>query len=186
LEKHGVDNPSKSEKVKERIKQVWMGKYGVPFPPQSLWQNREQCFPNKLEQAVDDLSPVRVVYAGDGSYWVRHKGASKARNPDFVVLKPDQLQSYQDGMKLNDLRTSAVVEVFGCYWHGPQKTGKSRQDHKLEVVDYYSRAGIHCLVLWEDEVKSHPKRVAERILRFLREWETRYESSERSIMVEVS
>jgi len=38
-----------------------------------------------------------VVYAGDGSYWIRHKGTSRSRNPDFVILKPKQLKAYQEG-----------------------------------------------------------------------------------------
>lgn len=170
LEKYGVDNPSKAEVVKARIKEVWEGKYGVPFPPQSLWVNQEQSFPNKIEQQVDELSPAQVIYAGDGSYWIRHKGGSKARNPDFVVLKPEQLEAYRGGMDLNSLRTSAVIEVFGDYWHGPEKTGASRGAHKHAVETFYGRAGIVCLVLWESEIKKNPKRVATRIQVFLRRW----------------
>ena len=170
MEKYGVDNPSKHEDVKARIKEVWLAKYGVPFPPQSLWMNREQTFPTGPEKVVDGLSPECVAYAGDGSYWVRHKGSSRARNPDFVVLSRDQVALYREGAKLNDLRTSAVIEVFGDYWHGPARTGKQRGAHKREVERFYASAGIVCLVLWESEVKGHPKRVGERIQAFLREW----------------
>ena len=170
MEKYGFDNPSKVEEVKIRIKEVWMGKYGVPFPPQSLWTNRTQSFPNGLERAVIAMSPVNVVYTGDGSYWVRHKGASKARNPDFILLRPEQLKAYQEGTPLNDLRTSATMETLGTYWHGPKITGKSRAAHAEEIELYYGRANITCLLLWEDEVKSHGKRVAERIQRFLAKW----------------
>lgn len=170
MEKYGVDNPSKVEEVKARIKEVWLGKYGVPFPPQSLWMNRTQVFPTGPEKVVEALSPECVVYAGDGSYWVRHKGAARARNPDFVVLDRDQTKSYHEGVKLNGLRTSAVIEVFGDYWHGPARTGKQRELHKREVETFYAHAGIVCLVLWESEIKGHPKRVGERILSFLREW----------------
>lgn len=169
LEKYGVDNPSKCEEVKLRIKEVWMGKYGVPFPPQSLWTNRTQNFPNKLEQAVQAMLPAYVVYAGDGSYWVRSPGIAKSRNPDFVVLTPDQLLAYRGGASLNGLRTWRIIEIFGDYWHGPQVTGEDRVTHKLRVIDYYTRAGIHCLILWESEVKGHPKRTAERLLSFLLE-----------------
>jgi len=167
MEKYGVDNPSKAEVVKARIKDVWMGKYGVPFPPQSLWVNQEQSFPNKLEQSVDDMTPVRVVYAGDGSYWVRAPGESRARNPDFVILTPEQVEAYQNGTPLNELRTWRILEVFGDFWHGPKKTGKSREVHKKEVLDYYKAAGIECLILWESEIRKHPKRVAERIRKWL-------------------
>lgn len=167
MEKYGVDNPSKCEEVKNHIKDVWMGKYGVPFPPQSLWTNQSHSFPNKLEQSVILMCPTVVIYSGDGSYWVRHAGASRARNPDFVVLTGEQLRAYQNGTLLNDLRTYRIIEIFGDYWHGPKITGKSREDHKLEVIDYYTKAGIHCLIIWEDEIKKHPKRVAERIHDFI-------------------
>lgn len=167
LEKYGVDNPSKTEEVKNRIKDVWMSKYGVPFPPQSLWVNQSHSFPNKFEQGISALCPVGVVYSGDGSYWVRHSGASRARNPDFVVLSAEQVKAYQAGTPLNDLRTYKIIEAFGDYWHGPEVTGKSREGHKIEVVDYYTKAGIQCLIIWESEIKKHPKRVAERIHKYV-------------------
>jgi hypothetical protein len=167
IEKYGTDNPSKVEEIKEKIKETWMGKYGVPFPPQSLWTNQSHSFPNGLERSVQTMCPVNVVYAGDGSYWVRAPGESKARNPDFVVLTAEQLADYQNGTKLNNLRTFAVVEAFGTYWHGPEKTGKDRETHKLEVLDYYSRANLHCLILWEDEVNTQPKETAEKLRAYL-------------------
>ena len=167
MEKYGEDNPSKVEAVKQRIKDVWEGKYGVPFPPQSLWTNRVLSFPNKLEQYTQTLCPVNVIYAGDGSYWVKAKGESRARNPDFVVLTDKQLALWQEGAKLNDLRVGRLVEIFGSYWHGPARTGKERSVHQAEVVDYYKRAGLECLVLWEDEIRKHPQRVAERIQVYL-------------------
>ena len=167
LEKYGVDNPSKAEVVKARIKEVWLGKYGVPFPPQSLWFNRAQSFPNGLEKQVIQMAFRCLVYAGDGSYWVQAPGESRARNPDFVVLSGEQVGAFRDGADLNGLRTFAVVETFGDYWHGPAKTGKERTVHAAEVRGYYRRAGIDCLIIWESEVKKHPKRTAERIALFL-------------------
>jgi hypothetical protein len=167
LEKYGVDNPSKCEEVKQRIKDVWMGKYGVPFPPQSLWTNQSHSFPNKLEQRVIGMVPAYVVYSGDGSYWVRCAGTLKSRNPDFVVLSPEQLDGYRAGTPLNGLRTWRCVEIFGDYWHSEKFTGKDRMEHQRDVVDYYMKAGLHCLVLWEGEIKSHPKVAAERLLSFL-------------------
>lgn len=167
LEKYGVDNPRKAEEVKARIKAVWEGKYGVPFPPQSLRINRDIQLPTRPERAVIGMAPECVVYAGDRSYWVRHAGSSKVRNPDFVVLSAEQCEQYRAGAKLNDLRTHSVIEVFGDYWHGPEKTGKAREAHKQEVVDFYDRAGLRCLVLWESEIKQHPQRVGKRIQRFL-------------------
>jgi len=69
---------------------------------------------------------TNLVYAGDGSYWVSPKSGTP-RNPDFILLKPHQFEAHRIGTPLNDLRTSAVVEVFGDYWHSPERIGKDRK-----------------------------------------------------------
>lgn len=167
LEKYGVDNPAKSDEVKQKIIEVWLKNYGVPFPPNSLWQNRTNSFPNKLEQRVDAMTHDCLVYSGDHSYWISPKGTNKAKNPDFILLTSQQLDAYRKGTDLNLLRTHSVVEVFGDYWHSPAKTGKDRVTHKQEVIAFYKKANVRCLVLWESEVNQHPKRSQERIARFL-------------------
>ncbi len=165
LERYGVDNPSKAQEIKDRIIQTWIEKYGVPFPPQSLQSTFD--FPNKLERHFDSITPERLVYAGDHSYWLRHKDANKSRNPDFIYLSESQCESYVAGANLNDLRVYKVVEVFGDYWHGEKKTGKSNDEHEAEVVDYYARCGVSCLVIWEGEICSDEGSVIDSVVRFL-------------------
>lgn len=41
-----------------------------------------------------------------------------------------------------------LIEIFGSYWHGSDFEGLSDR----ELVDYYSKLGYSCLVLWEEEV----------------------------------
>jgi predicted transcriptional regulator len=98
MEKYGVDHPFKTEMVRQKLREAFIKAYGVPFFPSSAFfkQNR----PNKLEKKFDALSPVNVVYAGDGSYWIKHTGATNSRNPDFVILDQDQLESWKwDGLE---------------------------------------------------------------------------------------
>ena len=166
-EKYNTDNPSKVEAVKQKIKDVWEGKYGVPFPPQSLWLNQTHSSPNGLERKVQAMLPVYVLYTGDKTYNVRLPGTSRDKYPDFVVLAPDQLRAYQSGTPLKSLRIEAVCEAFGSYWHGPEMTGVSRDDHYNEVMDYYARCGLRCLILWEHDVDKRPGEVADRLRRFL-------------------
>lgn len=165
LEKYGVDNPSKVPEVLARIRDVWASKYGVPFPPQSLHFSRGE--PNGLERAVGDISPVNVVYSGNAAFWVRAPEGGKTRNPDFVVLTDEQLKAWQNGASLRTHTVTKVIEAFGCYWHGPKFTGKSRTEHESEVVSFYADAGITCLVLWENDVKKKPGDTASRIQAFL-------------------
>lgn len=166
-EKYGTDNPSKVDAVKQKIKDVWEGKYGVPFPPQSLWLNQTHSSPNGLERKVQAMLPVYVLYTGDKTYNVRLPGTSRDKYPDFVVLAPDQLQAYQSGTPLKSLRIEAVCEAFGSYWHGPEITGVSRDDHYNDVMDYYARCGLRCLILWEHDVDKRPGEVANQLRRFL-------------------
>jgi len=167
LEKYGTDNPSKVEEIKQKIKDVWEGKYGVPFPPQSLWVNQVHSFPNGLERRVQSMLPVYVLYTGDKSYNVRLPGTSRDKYPDFIVLTPDQLLAYREGAPLKSIRVSAVIEAFGSFWHGPDITGKSRDDHYNEVMDFYARCGLRCLILWEHDVNKRPSEVSGAIQEFL-------------------
>lgn len=167
LEKYGTDNPAKVEAVKQKVKDVWEKKYGVPFPPQSLWLNQTHSSPNGLERKVQAMLPVYVLYTGDKTFNVRLPGTSRDKYPDFVVLAPDQLLAYREGAPLKSLRIEAVCEAFGSYWHGPDITGKSRDDHYSEVMDYYARCGLRCLILWEHDVDKRPGEVADQLRRFL-------------------
>ena len=93
--------------------------------------------------------------------------SNRARNPDFIYLSESQYESYVAGASLNDLRVYKVVEVFGDYWHGESKTGKSNEEHEAEVVDYYARCGVSCLVIWEGEIRSEEESVIDSVQRFL-------------------
>jgi len=172
LEKYGTDNPSKVEAVWFKIKEVWNGKYGVPYPPQFLWRNQKHESPNGLEQRVQELSPPGVLFTGDRSrpsrvYPVRRPGTPKDRYPDFIVLTGGQMEAHRNGADIKLFRIPAVIEAFGDWWHGPEKTGKSREAHHDDVVAFYKDCGMRCLILWERDVNKRPQEVAERIRRFL-------------------
>jgi|APSaa5957512576_1039674.scaffolds.fasta_scaffold11230_2 hypothetical protein len=173
LKRFGVPNPNQSPVVMAKRMATNRLKYGVDhfFQTKGFLDKYLTNAPNKLELRVAEMLPERVVYAGDGVYWVKAKGALRARNPDFIVLSDGQLRARKNGVELNELRTSAVVEVLGSYWHGPKFTGQTRTQHKREIVDYYWACGIRCLAIWEDEVHKHPQRVTDRIQRFIRRWE---------------
>jgi hypothetical protein len=171
MEKYGEDNPSKVEAVKARIKDVWMGKYGVPFPPQSRLGTGPRASPNKLEQDVDASTPKRVLFTGDGKVWIGCPGTTKIRNPDFVVLTPDQYKAVMETkIPLAELKIGAVVEIFGDFWHSPRFTKQSRDKHQNAVEVFYGRAGIACLVLWECDIRRTNSRYDARVRSFLTRW----------------
>jgi len=93
--------------------------------------------PNKLEQAVKDLSRgCYFRYTGDGRKWIG------SHCPDL----------------LNRCRRK-IVEVNGDYWH------KNGIDH--ERLRDYRHAGYDVLVVWEHDVHKRPESVRRKILRFV-------------------
>ena len=165
LERYGTEHYLQTDEFQEKRINTCLERYGLPFAPSSV-ANRSSDKPNKLESYFDSITPERLVYTGNFSYWLRE--SNRARNPDFIYLSESQYESYVAGIViLNDLRVYKVVEVFGDYWHGESKTGKSNEEHEAEVVDYYARCGVSCLVIWEGEIRSDEESVIDRFVSFL-------------------
>ena len=141
---------------KYAVVQGMLEKYGVSSPlhhPESLQkmlQNRSYESPNKLEQKVDSWSD-RLYFTGDGQVLFYSDTYGKAKNPDFVVVPEDW-----DG-DLTTLEITKCVEVFGDYWHGPEITGMSNEEHVAQVQALYDDLGIEVLILWECDINSDPE-----------------------------
>lgn len=145
LRTRGVDNPSRDPEVLEKIKNTWIENYGVPFPPQSMQQTFDS--PNLFEQRVAALSS-KLYFTGAGKVWVKLHTLDKNKNPDFIVIPPGIDPGDLD---LSDYKPKKVVEAFGWYWHGPDITGVSREEHEQELIAAYAAEGIECFVIWEGE-----------------------------------
>lgn len=166
VETLGVDNPSKSPEVWKKTFETWTVNYGQPFPPRSLTQTA----PTKPELLLGSLSPENVVYTGMSNYCI----GNRARHPDFVVLSEKQLEEYKSGESILNLRTSAIVEMFGRYPHGPKVTGLPHQVHKRERLYEYAQAGVACLVVWDNEVYEQPELVRSKVVEFIERWKNGY------------
>jgi hypothetical protein len=139
---------------KIRIEATNMTRYGAPHP----MQNREyaanhllhsrRAGPNSIERRLQELFP-QLMFTGDGSYWRFLERLGKNKNPDFVLPGPDPERPFSGA--------TAVVEVFGDYWHGEAMTGKPCVEHELETVAAWNDAGLRCLVVWENEFSDEPK-----------------------------
>jgi len=92
--------------------------------------------PNKKEKRLlkllDELFPNQYKFTGDFSFWV------DKQNPDFVNC---------NGQK-------KVIEHFGDYYHGEEKTGKPNAIHEEERKAKYGEFGFDCLVVWEHELEN--------------------------------
>lgn len=106
------------------------------------WQNPEiaakrlagtKKHPNKLEQQLIGILESyfpQFKYNGDFSQGVMLGGLI----PDFINI---------NGKK-------EVIELFGDYYHSPDRGWKRSELGKIMV---YNSVGYHCLVIWEHDVK---------------------------------
>jgi hypothetical protein len=94
----------------------------------------------------------------------------KTRNPDFIVLSSEEYLKYESGTDVSDLHIDATIEVFGDYFHSKKFTGMSRSAHQKDVIEYYKKAGIDCLVLWEENINRNPDGTKNKISKFLNSW----------------
>lgn len=155
LELYGVDNVSKIPAVKEKIIATLRAHDDCRAVPSM----------NNLEKGINEITPNRVVYTGDWSYWVTWRNG-RHKNPDFVVLTVEQLAAYNAGVPISDLRTHLVIEVNGDFWHTRHKN-ITREKRECEFVEGYASVGVTCLVLWESDFKANPSCVSRQVQKFI-------------------
>lgn len=144
----GDKNPSKRPEVRAKLR----------ASSEKLWQDPEyvkkvmkKSKPNKPEKFLDKLFqklfPNQIKYIGDGK---DEDSIIAGKCPDFTFI---------DGQK-------KIIEFFGDYWHGEERTGVSNEQHEQERIDLFAQKGYQTLIIWEHELKDIEK-LTERILRFV-------------------
>jgi len=122
-----------------------------------LWQNPEyiakqikasHAFPNKLEKFLEKLLqklfPDQWKYVGSGDFIVE----DTRRNPDFIHVSQKK-----------------IIEHFGDWWHGEEKTGIPNEQHEQERIDLFAQHGYKTLIIWEHELEDVIT-LKEKILKF--------------------
>jgi very-short-patch-repair endonuclease len=90
--------------------------------------------PNKSEillgTILEKLFPDQFNFVGDYSLFIGGKC------PDFVHVSKH-----------------LVIELFGDYWHGEERTSTSNEQHVQERIDHFARYGYEAVVVWEHELE---------------------------------
>lgn len=89
------------------------------------------------------MFPNQWKYVGDGSFLVEYK------NPDFINI---------NGQK-------KIIEMFGDYWHGEERTGVPNEQHEQERIAHFAKYGYQTLVIWEHELED-TEVLLEKVLKF--------------------
>lgn len=174
--KHGVDYFSKSTayallmpQIRERFQTTSLRNWGSTHPMKNREYARRHLEkmgvnthgPNGLERKLHMLAsdPSRLLFTGNGKFWLWLPKLRCHKNPDFVVPGPDLAHPKRGVVR--------VVEAFGDFWHSHRFTGSTPLVHEQELITAYADVGIECLVVWESEVNLLPKDVSLRLEAFI-------------------
>jgi len=90
--------------------------------------------PNKTEQKLDDIIqsciPNEYQFCGNGDVVLGGKV------PDWINC---------NGKK-------KLIEMFGTYWHGKKRTGKTRKEAENERKIHFKQYGFDTLIIWENKI----------------------------------
>jgi len=137
-----------SEEAKEKVRKANIGKKNPEHSERMklLWQDPEYVAKqmkannvqqNKLEKCLgtilQKLFPNQWKFVGDGRFKKYILGGGC---PDFVHV--DQKK---------------IIELFGGWWHGEERTGVPNEQHGQERVDLFAKFGYQTLIIWEYELR---------------------------------
>jgi hypothetical protein len=178
LERFGVDNPSKSDFIKEKIKNTNIKKYGHDH----ISKNSEYRSKYKISNHNNYIN-----YIGDGmSLFSCDKGINhtfeihidnfikrcESNNPICTICNPigdlksikekelylftksiydgEIIQSYRDGLEIDVYLPELKLgfEFNGLYWHSEFKKDKN---YHIDKTKYFEERGIRIVHIWEDD-----------------------------------
>jgi len=90
--------------------------------------------PNKTEQRLDAI--IQETISNEYKFCGGGDVVLGGRIPDWINC---------NGKK-------KLIELFGNYWHGKKRTGKSREKVKKERCGYFKQFGFDTLIVWENEL----------------------------------
>jgi len=92
--------------------------------------------PNNAEKLVtsvtQDVFPNEYIFSGAGKIFIGGKC------PDLFNV---------NGKK-------KVIELFGNYYHGKERTGRTKAQEEQQRINHFKKYGFDCLIIWESELKN--------------------------------
>jgi len=146
----GENNPAKRPSVRKKISKGVTASWNNPEIRAKqvkavLKANRQKLngCERKLNVLLSTLFPNEYKFVGCGDKIIGGKC------PDFINT---------NGQK-------KLIEMFGDYWHGTDRTGISNDIHEQGRVDHFLDHGYQTLIVWEHELQDI-EQLEEKVLRF--------------------
>lgn len=124
----------------------------------------------RLDKAYHNFSFEQLVQIFIDSHYAKKYGPN---NPETIVLEflkeidPKNWDYTGDTLACNKIGKcypdfthkgqKHVIEHFGIFHHGEDRTGEPNDEHEKNKINYYKRLGIKCLIIWEHELKDRDK-----------------------------
>jgi len=98
--------------------------------------NFYNIFPNKpekkLNKRLNHMFPNEYKFVGDGTTFIGGKC------PDFINI---------NGQK-------KIIEMNGNYWHGKERTGRTKKQEENQRIKHFAKYGFKTLIIWQNELKN--------------------------------
>jgi len=151
--KMGLNNKGKkkSEKAIESDKKSnlkkWSNSEFRDKTVRAIMKGNGASGPNKKELSLIKYS--QIACGNDYKFTGNGEVVFGGRCPDFINI---------NGQK-------KIMELFGDYWHGEKRTGRTKEQEEDLKKSHYKKYGYDCLIIWENELK-FPEQVIEKIKNF--------------------
>ena len=96
------------------------------------WRVKPNNPEKKLQKLLDERGPKEYQLNVNAEIMILG-----GRIPDFVNV---------NGQK-------KIIEMFGDYWHGEERTGITNKQAEQERIDYFAQYGYQTLIIWERELE---------------------------------
>jgi len=124
----------KSKLCSRSVKKLWQdpeyreSQLKAIFKGMKLKPNKPE---KQLNKFLQKLFSNQWKYVGDGE--VSFGGF----NPDFINI---------NGQK-------KIIELFGDWWHGEEKTGRTKKEEEQKRINLFARYGYQTLIVWQHELE---------------------------------
>jgi len=134
------------KKISKQLKKIWQN-LDYRKEQQKIMHLACNIKPNqpekRLRRELNKLFPKEYKYVGAGAFWIGIK------NPDFINVNSQK----------------KIIELFGDYWHGFTKTGRTKTQEENQRVKHFAKYGYETLIIWECELQNI-KQLEKRLLVF--------------------
>ncbi|MBE3101960.1 MAG: hypothetical protein IMZ47_06785 [Firmicutes bacterium] len=96
---------------------------------------RHNIKPNKPEKLLNEF--LKKLFPNEWQYVGNSQFSLAGKNPDFINV---------NGQK-------KIIEFNGDWWHGPEITGRTKEEEEQQRIDLFAQHGYQTLVIWECELK---------------------------------